>query len=214
MGNIVNLTAVILYQKYLSSFRLRSALMCLISAGAVAPIMDIILIKRWNHILGISDQVFFILGSAIFEHFVNIVVALPMMVIFGKLAPPNMESAVFSYAVGIATFCYMMTQIWASAIIKWSSMKTVGTNCNFDELPAIIGVCQILLPLIVGLPATLLIPNRLQTEPLIDWTKEKWYEDEKDEHITESLTHVVEEPIEEDEDQCVKEDLANEHLIT
>lgn len=213
VGSIVNLTGVILYQKYLSSLRLRSALMCLISVGAIAPIMDIILIKRWNNVLGISDKVFFILGSAIFEHFVNIVVALPMMVIFGKLAPPNMESAVFSYAVGIATFCYMMTQIWGSAIIKWSSMKTVGTNCNFDELPAIIGVCQILLPLIVGLPATLLIPNRLQTEPLIDWAKERWYEDEKDEHVTGSLTRVVEEPIEQNEDQCREEDLANEHLI-
>eukprot|EP00984_Skeletonema_dohrnii_P007405 scaffold2687_cov120-Skeletonema_dohrnii-CCMP3373.AAC.2 len=215
VGSIVNLIAVMLYQTYLSSCRFRPALMCTILAGAIAPIMDIILIKRWNHVLGISDKVFFILGSAIFEHFVNIVVALPMMVIFGKLAPPNMESAVFSYAVGIATFCFMMSQLWGSAIIKWSSMKTVGTDCNFDELPAIIGVCQILLPIIVGIPATLLIPNRLQTEPLIDWTKERWYEEqEKEENITESLTRVLEEEsAEQEEGQCTEE-VANEHLFT
>ena len=214
VGSIVNLVAVMLYQSYLSSCRFRPALMCTILAGAIAPVMDIILIKRWNLALGISDKVFFILGSAIFEHFVNIVVALPMMVIFGKLAPPNMESAVFSYAVGIATFCFMMSQLWGSAIIRCSSMKTVGTNCNFDELPAIIGVCQILLPIIVGLPATLLIPNRLQTEPLIDWTKERWYEeDERDELITESLSRVLEEPIEQEEDLCT-DDLQNEHQFT
>lgn len=93
--------------------------------------MDIILVKRWNLALGISDKVFFILGSAIFEHFVTIVVALPMMVIFGKLAPPGMESTVFSYTVGIATFCFMMSNLWGSAIIKWSSMKTVGTGKCF-----------------------------------------------------------------------------------
>jgi len=215
VGSIVNLIAVMLYQTYLSSCRFRPALMCTILAGAIAPIMDIILIKRWNHALGISDKVFFILGSAIFEHFVNIVVALPMMVIFGKLAPPNMESAVFSYAVGIATFCFMMSQLWGSAIIKWSSMKTVGTDCNFDELPAIIGVCQILLPIIVGIPATLLIPNRLQTEPLIDWTKERWYEEqEKDENITESLTRVLEEESAEHEEGQCTEEVANEHLFT
>mmetsp|Transcript_31921 Transcript_31921/g.48147 ORF Transcript_31921/g.48147 Transcript_31921/m.48147 type:complete len:127 (-) Transcript_31921:1062-1442(-) len=126
-----------------------------------------------------------------------------------------MESAVFSYAVGIATFCFMMSQLWGSAIIKWSSMKTVGTDCNFDELPAIIGVCQILLPIIVGIPATLLIPNRLQTEPLIDWTKERWYEEqEKEENITESLTRVLEEEsAEQEEGQCTEE-VANEHLFT
>ena len=203
VGSLVNLIAVILYQKYLSSCRFRPALMCTILAGACAPIMDIILIKRWNRALGISDKVFFILGSAIFEHFVTIVVALPMMVIFGKIAPPGMESAVFSYAVGIATFCFMMSNLWGSAIIKWSTMKTVGTDCNFDELPAIIGVCQILLPIVVGLPATLLIPNMRQTEPLIDWEKERWYEeDDKD-------TRVLEESSEQEEGQCTEE-MANE----
>ncbi|KAL7443167.1 hypothetical protein ACHAXM_008718 [Skeletonema potamos] len=213
VGSLVNLIAVLLYQTYLSSCRFRPALMCTILAGAMAPIMDIILIKRWNHAFGISDKVFFILGSAIFEHFVNIVVALPMMVLFGKLAPPGMESAVFSYAVGIATFCFMMSQLFGSAIIKWSTMKTVGADCNFDELPAIIGVCQILLPIIVGLPATLLIPNRLQTEPLIDWEKERWYEEvERDENITESLTRVVEESSEQEEEGQCTEEIANEHL--
>ena len=206
VGSIVNLISVVLYQTYLSSCRFRPALMCTILAGAFAPIADIILIKRWNTVLGISDKVFFILGSAIFEHFVTIVVALPMMVIFGKLAPPGMESAMFSYTVGIATFSYMMSQLLGSAIIKWSSMKTVGTDCNFDSLPAIIGVCQILLPVIIGLPATLLIPNRLQTENLIDWTKETWHEDdEKDGNIIEPLSRVLEETVEQEDGQCTDE---------
>ena len=125
------LISVLLYQTFLSSCRFRPALICTIIAGACAPVMDIILVKRWNLALGISDKVFFILGSAIFEHFVTIVVALPMMVIFGKLAPPGMESTVFSYTVGIATFCFMMSNLWGSAIIKWSSMKTVGTGKCF-----------------------------------------------------------------------------------
>lgn len=212
VGSVVNLIAVMLYQTFLSGFRYRTALICTIIAGACAPIMDIVLIKRWNQALGISDKVFFILGSAIFEHFVNIVVALPMMVIFGKLAPPGMESAVFSYAVGIATFCFMMSTIFGSAIIKWSSMVTVGTDCNFDELPAIIGITQIVSPVLIGIPATLLIPNRLQTEPLIDWEKEKWYEDdERADLVAESLSRVLEESPEEEEGKCIEE-MPNEHL--
>lgn len=56
-------------------------------------------------------------------------------------------------------------------------MKTVGEDCNFDDLPNIIIIFKVLLPMIIGIPATFLIPNVLQTEPLIDWNKEKWCED-------------------------------------
>ena len=71
------------------------------------------------------------------------------------------------------------------------------------------------MPVLVGVPATLLIPNRLQTESLIDWANEKWYEgDEREERsLTESLFRVEEEtPEEQDEEDYFKEDTPNEHL--
>lgn len=59
-------------------------------------------------------------------------------------------------------------------------MKTVGEDCNFDDLPHLIVVYQILVPLAVGIPATLFIPNVHQTEQLIEWDSERWYDDETD----------------------------------
>jgi hypothetical protein len=65
---------------------------------------------------------------------------------------------------------------------------------------------------LIGIPATLLIPNRLQTEPLIDWEKEKWYEDdERADLVAESLSRVLEESPEEEESKCIEE-MPNEHL--
>lgn len=56
-----------------------------------------------------------------------------------------------------------------AGIIRWSGMVTVGENCNFDALPSLVLITKILIPIIIGIPATFLIPNVLQTETLIDW---------------------------------------------
>ena len=89
----------------------------------------------------------------------------------------NFASYNLAYSVGIGTFCFMVSNLLGSGIIAWSGMKTVGEECNFDNLPSLILVFQILVPIIVGIPATVFIPNVLQSEQLIDWEKEKWYED-------------------------------------
>ena len=95
--------------------------------------------------------------------------------VYAKAAPPGMESAVFSYTVGISNFCGMVSTLLASGIVKWSGMVTIGNDCNFDALPYLIVFCQMIIPLVIGLPAIFLIPNKLQTEHLIDWAAEGWY---------------------------------------
>jgi len=59
-------------------------------------------------------------------------------------------------------------------------MTTVGDDCNFDALPNLIVIFSILIPTLVGIPATFLIPNVLQTENMIDWEKEQWYVSQRD----------------------------------
>ena len=146
--------------------------------GSLATVVDMIIINRWNVALGIPDRVFFLLGNATFENLTNILHAIPMSALSAKLAPPGMESAVFAYSVGIGTFCFMFTNLLGSGVIGWSGMQTVGDSCNFDDLPRLLVIFQILIPLAVGIPATFFIPNVLQTEQLMDWPKERWYEDE------------------------------------
>eukprot|EP00571_Detonula_confervacea_P012466 CAMPEP_0172306404 /NCGR_PEP_ID=MMETSP1058-20130122/7478_1 /TAXON_ID=83371 /ORGANISM="Detonula confervacea, Strain CCMP 353" /LENGTH=622 /DNA_ID=CAMNT_0013018275 /DNA_START=148 /DNA_END=2016 /DNA_ORIENTATION=+ len=177
VGSVVNFLAVILYQNFLSSWRFRPALIFTIVIGSLASIVDLIIIMRWNIAIGIPDKVFFLLGNAVFENLVVILQSIPMSAIYAKIAPPGMESAVFAYTVGIANFCGMVSSLIGSGVIQWSGMKTVGENCDFESLPYLIVIFQILVPMIVGIPAVFLIPNVLQTEHLIDWESERWYED-------------------------------------
>jgi BT1 family len=77
-------------------------------------------------------------------------------------------------------FARISSALIVAGVIEWSGMITVGDDCNFDALPSIIVITQILVPIIIGIPAIYLIPNALQTEPLIDWVKEGWYSERTD----------------------------------
>ena len=57
----------------------------------------------------------------------------------------------------------------------------MGENCNFDALPLLLVITQIIVPLIIGVPAMFLVPNVLQTECLIDWESEGWLSEKNDE---------------------------------
>lgn len=148
---------------------------------------------RWNVAIGIPDRLFFLLGNAVFENLVGILQSIPMSAIYAKIAPPGMESAVFAYTVGIANFCGMVSSLIGSGVISWSGMKTVGTaadeTCDFEALPYLIVVFQILVPMLIGIPAAFLIPNVLQTEHLINWEQERWYEETRSEQVVETSEH-------------------------
>merc|ERR1712194_714250 len=108
--------------------------------------------------------------------------SIPTSSVYAKIAPPGMESAVFAYTVGIANFCGIVSSLLGSGVIKWSGMVTVGDSCDFEALPYLIVVFQMLVPMLVGIPAAFLIPNVLQTEHLIHWERERWYTAETDDH--------------------------------
>jgi len=68
----------------------------------------------------------------------------------------------------------MVSGLIASGAVKWSGMVTIdqGQGCNFDALPWLIVLCQMIIPLVIGMLGILLIPNKLQTEHLIEWPRE------------------------------------------
>ena len=92
-----------------------------------------------------------------------------------------------AYSVGIGTFCYLFSNLLGSGLIKWSGLVTIGDECNFDRLPSLLVLFQIIIPIVVAIPATLLIPNVHQTERLIDWKKERWYEDDETEELDDTM---------------------------
>ncbi|KAL3816039.1 hypothetical protein ACHAXA_010344 [Cyclostephanos tholiformis] len=186
VGSMMHFCAVIIYQNFLSSWKFRNSLIFSIIIRSFASVVDLVLVMRWNIMLGVPDKLLFFMGHATFENLVIILQSITLSSIYAKIAPPSMETAGFgrlrkiSYSAGIGTFCYIITNVLGSGIIMWSGITTVGKDCKFDDLPYLIVVYQILVPLAVGIPSALFIPNVLQSEHLIEWEKENWYEDESD----------------------------------
>ena len=79
-----------------------------------------------------------------------------------------------AYVLGLSSFCNLVANIMGSEAIRLSGVKTIGEECNFDALSFLIIVAKIIIPIGIGVPAMFLIPNKLQTECVIEWEKEGW----------------------------------------
>lgn len=80
-----------------------------------------------------------------------------------------------AYVLGLSAFCNLLANIMGSKVIHLSGIKAIGEECNFDALSFLIIFTQMIIPIVIGVPAMFLIPNVLQTERLIDWDCEGWY---------------------------------------
>jgi len=76
-----------------------------------------------------------------------------------------MESSCFAYLAGLANFASMISELSGGLIFEAAGVVTVG-KCNFDSLWWLILVCHVGLPIVGGVGASWLIPNKLQTEEL------------------------------------------------
>ena len=118
-----------------------------------------------------------------------------------------------AYTVGIANFCGMVSSLLGSGVIQWSGMVTVGENCDFTALPYLLVVFNMLLPMLIGIPAVFLIPNVLQTEQLIDWEKERWYEEHRPEREIEISEHGDNSDNEDEDNQAGEDSRLEPHLL-
>ncbi|MDB9801319.1 folate/biopterin family MFS transporter [Flavobacteriaceae bacterium] len=155
--------AVWIYQSWLSKWRFRTVLItttCLVGLGGVS---DLLIVLRLNKHIGVSDHAFYMFGEAIFESVVEMLYWIPSSIIISKVCPKGLESATYAFLAGISNFGLMISSLMGSIIFEAVGVK----KCNFDALWWLILCFHIILPIIGGIPATLLIPNVKQDTILL-----------------------------------------------
>ena len=70
-----------------------------------------------------------------------------------------MEASTYAYLAGIANFGLMISVISGAALAEIFNVKTVGPQCNWENLPMLVLIGHVCLPIVVSLLASLLIPN-------------------------------------------------------
>lgn len=167
LGSIMAFLATALYKLVFSTWRFRRVLIVTDLLVCLAGVFDLIIVMRWNLLLGIPDHYFYFFGEAIVESMVGMLFWIPSSTILSKVVPPHMESATYSYMAGMSNFARTAAELSGAIIYTWAGVSTTPSpHCSFDSLGVLVFVCHITLPLVIGIPAAWLIPDRKQTEDL------------------------------------------------
>jgi len=168
LGAVVSFVAVWIYQAWMSTWKFRTVLIVTLVMQCCGGVGDLIIVNRWNVALGIDDKVFYVVGEAILENVVSMLYWIPSSAILSKVCPRGMEAAIFAFLAGVSNFSGMVSQLMGALIFEAAGVRTtVDPHCNFDALWWLVLVFHISLPLLVGIPASFLIPNAKQTDQLV-----------------------------------------------
>jgi len=171
VGSAVSFVAVWIYQGWLSKWRFRSVLIFTTILVGAGGFMDLILVMRWNIDLGVNDHVAYIAGEAVLETVIIMLYWIPSSAILSKVVPEGMESSSYAFLAGLSNFSSMFSELTGSMIYDAAGVKTttttsLGDACDFTPLWWLVIAFHIVLPVMIGVPASLLIPNCKQTEDL------------------------------------------------
>jgi MFS family permease len=182
-GAAASLVTVFIYQWLFSKWKFRNVLIFTAFLSAFGGMFDFIILKRWNLDWGIPDTVFFLIGDDVFTSIIETLYYIPSSAIIGKVCPKNMEASTYAYLAGIANFGLMISAIAGAMLAEMFNVKTIGPDCNWENLPMLVLIGHVCLPVVVSVVASFLIPNVPQDSDLLA-TKEEEAEKEVESLVT------------------------------
>ena len=171
LGTIVSFISVFLYQIFFSRWKFRNVLLFTTLLTCLSGVFDLVLVKRWNLLVGIPDKHFYIFGEPILENALQMLYWIPSSSIIAKVCPPGLEAATYAFLAGVSNFARTVSSLSGALAIDWLKLKMSESEevCNWSNLWLLVLVGHILIPLVIGILAALfLIPNRNQTDTLED----------------------------------------------
>lgn len=182
IGYLAQLVGILFYRLYLVKFKFRTVLIITFIISSVAGLTDLAMILKWNRYLDIPDKYFYMFASAMMGNLTYILWYIPVSTIISIISPMGIESTIFAFMIGIYNFADQLNYINGSLLYELFHInctcseeiisttyinETVNNTCNFDNLWLLVLCSYIIGPLVIGIPATLLIPNVYQNENLL-----------------------------------------------
>jgi hypothetical protein len=159
-GNIGLLLGVTLYNKYLTGVSYQRIFLFAQIAMIFSNLLDLILVKRWNLLLGIPD-LFFMIGDDTFSAIMGRFFSMPMMVLAAKVCPDNIEATLFALLMALSNLGYAVSSFFGVTLCE--VFGVVGDN--FDNLPEAV-IAKSLFRLLAIPLIFLLVPNLTPLDPI------------------------------------------------
>jgi hypothetical protein len=101
LGFVTLLTGTIAFEKFLKNFEVRCLMKWNLFIGVIGCSISLMFAMRLNLALGISDLAFVIVTSIITDTLSTAFNQMPVLVLFAKITPKNIEATVFALFTGI-----------------------------------------------------------------------------------------------------------------
>ena len=101
LGFATLLTGTMAYERFLKNYEVRKLLEWNILIGSLGCFINLIFAMRLNLLIGISDIAFVLVSSVITDTLSTAFSQLPVLVLFAKITPKNIEATVFALFTGV-----------------------------------------------------------------------------------------------------------------
>jgi Na+/melibiose symporter-like transporter len=101
LGFVTLLTGTMWYERYFKKYEVRKLMLWNSILGVIGCFITLIFAMRLNVKLGISDLLFVIVSSLITDTLSTAFSQLPVLVLFARITPPNIEATVFALFTGL-----------------------------------------------------------------------------------------------------------------
>ena len=95
------LSGTLAYERLLNNFEVRKLMRWNINIGIISCAIELIFAMRLNLAMGISDLTFVIFSSMITDTLSTAFSQMPILVLFAKITPRNIEATVFALFTGV-----------------------------------------------------------------------------------------------------------------
>ena len=186
VGQCSGIIGIWLFNIFFSKGSLRKAFWISSMISSLGSFFDYASVKRWNvDYLSIPDKAFYMFGDAVLESIVGMMAYMPSVVLIAKMCPKNLETTMFAILASFANLGGSLSGSFGTFAMDYAGIKTDLTSgsCNWDNLPNLILVCGICMPLL-AIPLTFIfVPNILMTDSITDFDNSSTKVGDK--HVTE-----------------------------
>ena len=200
-ASICSIIGSLSYVMFMQHWRYRTVFYFSNSVSILLGLLNVVFYKRWNRLIGIPDEIF-VVGSEVLQVIVGTWNSAPISVAMASLCPKNIEAIMYALLAGSSNLGGSLSQyVGASllAILEINPRGAPNESSQFDNL-WLASLVTTLLPVVTLITIPLLIPDKLQTESLIEKTEEDSY------YVTDYEHAIVDRFIDDEDDSTTIND--------
>jgi hypothetical protein len=167
VGSIFGLLGILLYRLFMTKWKYRQLFIVNNILYMTVSLLNIIIYKRWNIYMGISDKLF-IIGAETCQHVIGVWNTLPMILLTSHLCRNGMEATTYALIAGTSNLGTLLSQYQGAFlldILKINPNGGIDDFLVFDNL-WIASLISAILPCIPIFLVPYLIPDSTPDEKI------------------------------------------------